>query len=335
MTDQELKSDRKPRLCIVVPCYNEEEALPGSNVELLDTLHRIVAKGLASADSCVLYVNDGSRDNTWPIIRALAEKYPGEVAGLNLAANVGHQNALVAGLEKAAQFADVTVSIDADLQDDTLAIDNMMEKYGDGADIVYGVRQSRATDTWFKRNTAIGFYKLMKKLGVKSEFNHADFRLMSRRAVDQLMKYREENLFLRGIVPLLGYKQDRVYYDRKERTAGESKYPLKKMLAFAADGITSFSIKPVRMVAFIGLIFLLVTFVIGIYVAVRHFSGHTIEGWSSMVLSVWFCSGIILICMGIVGEYVGKIYSEVKHRPRYNPETFVMHGKESVESRQA
>ncbi len=322
-----MNDSKIPRLCIVVPCYNEEEALPASNKELLATLRRLIENGLAAEDSCVLYVNDGSRDATWPLIEALVEQNPGMVAGLNLAGNVGHQNALMAGLEQAAQISDVTVSIDADLQDDTLAIDRMIEKYAEGSDIVYGVRQSRATDTWFKRNTALGFYRLMRKLGVKSEFNHADFRLMSRRAVEQLMKYQEENLFLRGIVPLLGYKQDRVYYDRKERTAGESKYPLKKMLAFAADGITSFSIKPVRMVALIGCLFLLVALGIGVYVAVRHFGGHTTEGWSSMVLSIWFCSGVILIGMGIVGEYVGKIYSEVKRRPRYNPERFIRQPK--------
>lgn len=320
-------SPRTPSLCIVVPCFNEEEALPASNDELLETLARLEAGGIISVDSCILYVNDGSRDHTWQIISALAKKYPRKVAGLNLAGNVGHQNALMAGLEKARQISDITISIDADLQDDTHAIDEMVKKYMAGSDIVYGVRASRASDTWFKRNTAIWFYKLMKNLGVKSEFNHADFRLMSRRAVNQLMKYQEENLFLRGIIPLLGYSQDRVYYDRKERTAGESKYPLKKMLAFAADGITSFSIKPVRMVAAIGVLFLLVAITIGIYVAVRHFTGHTTEGWSSMVLSIWFCSGVILLGMGIVGEYVGKIYSEVKHRPRYNPDEFLRYDR--------
>lgn len=312
-----------PALCIVVPCYNEQEVLADTNRELNATLQRLEDSRLIGADSCVLYVNDGSADQTWNIICRLCEEFPGKVAGLNLAANVGHQNALMAGLEKAAQISDITISIDADLQDDTLAIDEMVKKYAEGADIVYGVRKSRSTDTWFKRNTALGFYTFMKKLGVKSEFNHADFRLMSKRAVAQLMNYQEENLFLRGIVPLIGYKQERVFYDRKERMAGESKYPLKKMLAFAADGITSFSIKPVRMVAVIGVLFLLVALAIGIYVAVRHFTGHTIEGWSSMVLSIWFCSGVILLGMGIVGEYVGKIYSEVKRRPRYNPESFV------------
>lgn len=319
-------TERHPVLAIVVPCYNEEEVLRTSNRELLATLERIVSKGLVSPDSLILYVNDGSRDRTWDIIEELAIESP-HVAGLNLAGNVGHQNALVAGLEKAMTLADVTVSIDADLQDDTLAIDAMMEEYLKGSDIVYGVRQSRKTDTWFKRNTALAFYRLMHRMGVRSEFNHADFRLMSRRAVKQLMNYGEENLFLRGIVPLIGYRTGRVFYDRKERQAGESKYPLKKMLAFATDGITSFSIKPVRLVFFIGMLFLLVALGMLIYVVVRHATGHTIEGWSSLMLSLWFCTGTILLSLGIVGEYIGKIYSEVKGRPRYNVAEFIR-GKE-------
>ncbi len=312
-----------PTLAIVVPCYKEQEVLPLSNPRILETLDRLIQTGRISAESFVLYVNDGSRDNTWPIIERLTELYPGRVAGLDLAANVGHQKALLAGLEQAAGMADIIVSIDADLQDDLRAIDSMVEKAAEGNDIVYGVRQSRETDTWFKRNTAIGFYKLMKHLGVKSEFNHADFRLMSRRAVEELLRYKEENLFLRGIVPLIGFRQDRVYYDRSARQAGESKYPLRKMIAFAVDGITSFSVKPVRMVFFIGLLFLLIAVGIAIYVTARHLSGHTTEGWSSTVLSIWFCSGTILICLGIVGEYIGKIYTEVKHRPRYNPARFL------------
>lgn len=318
--DVDMKRDN-PTLAIVVPCYNEQEVLPETNRELTSLLRTMVEEGLVSSDSFILYVNDGSRDATWSIITGLTQEYPWEVAGLNLAGNVGHQNALLAGLEASSGMADITISIDADLQDDIAAIPEMVRKFRDGADIVYGIRQSRATDTWFKRNTALAFYRLMRRLGVKSEFNHADFRLMSRRAVDQLMLYREENLFLRGLVPLIGYRQDRVYYDRKERMAGESKYPLRKMLAFAIDGITSFSVKPVRMVFLLGVIFVLIAIGIGIYVAVRHLSGHTIEGWSSMVLSIWFCSGVILLSLGVVGEYIGKIYSEVKGRPRYNVES--------------
>lgn len=317
------RPDSAPNLCIVVPCFNEQEVLPATNTELLDTLRRLRGQGKIGAGSCVLYVNDGSRDATWPLIQQLAEEFPGEVAGLNLAGNVGHQNALVAGLEQAAEIADLTVSIDADLQDDTRAIDQMVDFALEGADVVYGVRRSRATDTWFKRNSALAFYRLMQRLGVKSEYNHADFRLLSRRAVRQLMLYGERNLFLRGIVPLLGYRQERVHYDRRERQAGESKYPLRKMLSFAVDGITSFSVRPVRMVLALGVIFILVALAIAIYVAWRHLSGHTVEGWSSIVLSVWFCSGVVLTSLGIVGEYIGKIYTEVKRRPRYNPESFI------------
>ena len=317
------QSDSIPVLAIGVPCYNEQEVLPLTNPELLATLDRLATAGKISPKSFILYVNDGSRDATWEIIERLTEEFPGRVAGLDLAANVGHQKALLAGLEKGAEEADLTVSIDADLQDDTAAIDRMVDQALEGADIVYGIRQSRATDTWFKRNTALAFYRLMKRLGVKSEYNHADVRLMSRRAVEELMRYGEVNLFLRGIVPLIGYRQGRVYYDRKERQAGESKYPLKKMLAFAVDGITSFSVKPVRMVFFMGIIFMLVALGIGIYVAIRHLTGHTTVGWTSLVLSVWFCSGVILLGLGIVGEYIGKIYTEVKHRPRYNPSRYL------------
>lgn len=321
-------ADQAPVLCITVPCYNEQEVLHATNKELIAVLTRLVKAGKVSDSSFILYVNDGSRDNTWHIISHLASEYPGRVAGLDLAANVGHQKALLAGLEKGAPLSDVTVSIDADLQDDTAAIERMVDKFAAGADIVYGIREDRSTDTWFKRNTALAFYRLMRRLGVKTEYNHADFRLMSRRATIRLTEYPEENLFLRGLVPLIGYRQERVYYDRKERQAGESKYPLGKMLAFAVDGITSFSVKPVRMVFVIGLVFILVALAMGIYVAIRHFGGHTIEGWSSMVLSIWFCSGIVLICLGIVGEYIGKIYTEVKHRPRYNPARFIRYGKD-------
>lgn len=285
-------------------------------------LRQLIAARKVSDRSFALYVNDGSRDATWDILSRGVKENP-RMAALNLAANVGHQNALMAGLEAAMPLCDITVSIDADLQDDIEAIGRMVDEYAAGAEIVYGVRARRDTDTWFKRNTALGFYRLMKSLGVKSVYNHADFRLMSARAVGDLMRYGERNLFLRGIVPLLGYGQASVYYDRKERMAGESKYPLKKMLAFAVDGITSFSVKPVRMVLGAGVIFLLVALGILIYVLVRYEGGHTIPGWSSLILSVWFCSGIILISLGIIGEYIGKIYKEVKQRPRYSTETFL------------
>ena len=238
---------------------------------------------------------------------------------------MGHQNALVAGLSSAVENCDMAISIDADLQDDVNAIREMVVKYYEGCDIVYGVRQSRQTDTWFKRTTALGFYSLMKSMGVKSVYNHADYRLMSQRALRQLLRYRERNLFLRGMVPTIGYKTDCVYYDRAERFAGESKYPLKKMISFAFDGITSFSVKPVHMVLYFGIVFLIVAFSIFCFVMYSLFRGNAVPGWTSLMLSVWFCSGCILLGLGIVGEYVGKIYVEVKDRPRFNIERVLMH----------
>ena len=271
----------------------------------------------------MLYVNDGSNDQTWPLIKQFHEsnKY---INGVNLAGNVGHQNALMAGLSVAVDNCDIAVTIDADLQDDENTIRDMVIKYNEGNDIVYGVRASRKSDTWFKRTTAQGFYKLMKGMGVKSVYNHADFRLMSKRALQYLLQFRERNLFLRGMVPLIGYKTDSVYYDRVERFAGESKYPLSKMLSFAFDGITSFSVKPVHMVLYLGVVFLLVAFGILVWVSYLLIQGETIRGWASTILSIWFCSGCLLIGMGIVGEYIGKIYIEVKDRPRYNIEEILM-----------
>lgn len=247
------------------------------------------------------------------------------VCGVNLAGNVGHQNALVAGLSVACKNADAIVSIDADLQDDVETICEMVSSYKKGFDIVYGVRQSRTTDTWFKRNTALCFYSLMKHLGVKSVYNHADFRLMSKRATEHLLKFDERNLFLRGIVPLIGYNTTCVYYNRAERFAGESKYPLKKMLAFAFDGITSFSVKPVHLVLYLGLIFLIVSLGILVWVLCSYLSGNIVPGWASIMVSIWFCSGCILTGLGVIGEYIGKIYTEVKHRPRFNIETILLH----------
>ncbi len=312
---------RIPVLYIVVPCYNEQEVLPSSHEQLTAYLRGLAAAGKVAASSRVLYVNDGSRDATWQLIEQYSNE-PGSVAcGVKLAGNAGHQNALVAGLSVAVEHADIMVSIDADLQDDLNAIGEMVDKHNlEGCDIVYGVRRERKTDSWFKRNTALGFYKLMRHLGVKSVFNHADFRLMSRRAVSQLLQYGERNLFLRGIVPLIGYKTASVYYDRSQRMAGESKYPLSKMLNFAVDGITSFSIKPVRLVLSMGITFMLVALVMLAWVLWSYFSGRAVSGWSSMMLSVWFVGGCILIGLGIVGEYIGKIYIEVKQRPRYNIE---------------
>ena len=311
------------RLAIVVPCYFEQEVLPETTKRLTELLDNLIKEELVSPNSYVLYVNDGSTDQTWSLISQFHEsnKY---INGVNLAGNVGHQNALLAGLSVAVEHCDIAVTIDADLQDDVNAIREMVIKYQKGNDIVYGVRASRKTDTWFKRTTAQGFYKLMSAMGVKSVYNHADFRLMSKRALEYLLQFRERNIFLRGIVPLVGYKTDKVYFDRAERFAGESKYPLSKMLAFALDGITSFSVKPVHMIMYLGLLFICIALGILAWVVWSMVSGHIVQGWASMMLSVWFCSGCLLIGMGVVGEYIGKIYIEVKDRPRYNIEQVLM-----------
>lgn len=311
------------RLAIVVPCYKEEDVLAETTKRLTEVIELLVTDKLVSPNSFIIYVNDGSSDNTWGIIQEFhqSNKY---VCGINLAGNVGHQNALMAGLSIASDNCDIAISIDADLQDDVNAIRQMVIKYNEGCDIVYGVRKSRATDTWFKRTTALGFYSVMKMMGVKSVFNHADYRLMSRRALKQLLKYKERNLFLRGMVPLIGYKTDCVYYDRAERFAGESKYPLKKMISFAFDGITSFSVKPVHMVLYLGIVFLVIAFGIFCWVVYSYVSDRVYPGWASLMLSIWLCSGCVLVGLGIVGEYIGKIYVEVKGRPRYNIEEVLM-----------
>ena len=309
-------------LAIVVPCYNEEEVLPQTNRQLRDLLDNMTRDGLVSAASYILYVNDGSRDRTWDIIAGYCEADK-RVRGLKLAGNVGHQNALMAGLETVRHDADVTVSIDADLQDDIHAIPEMVVKYNEGCDIVYGVRRKRTTDTFFKRTTAQMFYRFMTGMGVKSVYNHADFRLMSRRAVDALCQYEERNLFLRGLVPLLGYETDKVYYDRLERQAGESKYPLSKMMSFAIDGVTSFSVKPLRLIFDLGMIFLLISLGILIYVIVALCQGRGVQGWASLMLSIWFVGGCVLICLSIIAAYIGRIYTEGKHRPRYNIEKYL------------
>ncbi len=307
------------RLSIIVPCYYEEAVLPETTKRLLKLLEELINDNVISSDSYILYVNDGSQDRTWALIEEYHSLY-NHIKGVNLAGNVGHQNALIAGLSVALDSCDIAITIDADLQDDVNAIRDMVKKYDEGSDIVYGVRASRKTDTWFKRATAQGFYRIMKFLGVKSVYNHADYRLMSKRAVQYLLSFRERNIFLRGLVPLIGYKTDCVYYDRAERFAGESKYPLRKMLTFAFDGITSFSVVPVHMVLIMGLLFLLIAFSILIWVGYLIITGGTIRGWASLMLSIWFCSGCLLVGMGIVGEYIGKIYIEVKDRPRYNIE---------------
>lgn len=307
------------RLAIVVPCYKEEAVLTETTRRLSEVLDCLIQQGQADNDSFILYVNDGSTDNTWSIIEHL-HGTNGHVRGVNLAGNVGHQNALWAGLTIAKEHADMIVSIDADLQDDVNAIKEMVAYYHEGCDIVYGVRRERKTDTWFKRTTALAFYRIMNSLGTKTIYNHADYRLMSRRAIDFLLQFKERNLFIRGLVPLIGYKTACIYYDRAERFAGESKYPLRKMINFAIDGITSFSVKPIRMIMALGCIFLLIAFGVLVWTLYSYIIGIAVPGWSSLMLSVWFCSGCVLIALGIIGEYIGKIYIEVKERPRFNIE---------------
>lgn len=310
------------KLYIVVPCYNEQEVLPETSKRLKDKLTSLIKREIVSEDSRIIFVNDGSKDQTWSIIRGLYEtdSYYG---GINLSRNRGHQNALLAGLMTVKEDADVVISMDADLQDDINAIDEMIEKYQSGIDIVYGVRSKRKTDTFFKRFTAEGFYKVMELLGANTVYNHADYRLMSKRALQGLEEFKEVNLFLRGMVPLIGYSTDVVYYERSERFAGESKYPLKKMLAFAMEGITSLSTKPIRMITDLGIFIFFMSFVILIYSLVRHFTGETVVGWTTIVVSIWAIGGLILLSLGIIGEYIGKIYLETKARPRYIIESYL------------
>lgn len=302
------------KIAIVVPCYNEEEMLPETTRQLLGIVERLKTECLA--DATLLYVDDGSRDRTWELIRAHAAENPC-VHGLKLAHNRGHQQALWAGLDWASEHADAAISIDADLQDDVEAILSMVREFQNGKDIVYGVRKVRTTDTWFKRVTAQGFYRFVKWLGGDILYNHADFRLMSRRALKALQEFPERNMFLRGMVYSLGFPHSVVYYDRRERLAGESKYPFGKMLSFALDGITSFSVKPLRFIVYLGLFFILIALAAIVYALVSYFQGHVVPGWSSLLVSLWFIGGAILLAVGIIGEYVGKIYSEVKRRPRY------------------
>lgn len=307
------------RLAIVVPCYNEEEMLELTSKALRDVLDDLIHKGKIADDSFVLFVDDGSKDSTWIKIEDEHAKFP-QIKGLKLAGNVGHQFALTAGLLLAKDMADVTVSIDADLQDDTDVIEQMIDKFHDGCDLVYGVRSDRSTDSFFKRTTAQMFYKLMAVMGVKTVYNHADFRLMSKRAVEEFSKYQETNLFLRGMMPLLGFKSSEVYYERKERVAGESKYPLKKMVALAFNGISSFSIKPISIILWVGIIIIAFSIFAAIYALISYFTGHVVAGWTSLILSIWFIGGVQLLSIGLIGQYIGKIYVEVKHRPRYHIE---------------
>jgi glycosyltransferase involved in cell wall biosynthesis len=305
-----------PVLYIVIPCYNEEAALPLTKGSFLDKLESLIQAGRVSEDSRILFVNDGSKDATWEIIQQLSAEHV-LIEGIALSRNRGHQNALLAGLMTAKYLADVTISIDCDGQDDINAMDAMLTEYEAGCEVVYGVRSNRETDTFFKRASAEGFYKLMRALGADVVFNHADYRLLSRRVLESLSDFTEVNLFLRGLVPLVGFRSSSVYYERHERVAGQSHYPLKKMLGFALDGITSFSSKPIRLITWLGFIFAFLSFIAIIVTFIQHFFGFTVAGWSSMICAVCFMGGVQLICLGVIGEYIGKIYNETKGRPRF------------------
>lgn len=317
---RKLKSDWNQQqdhiLYLVVPCYNEEEVLPETSRRLKEKLLSLIEQKKISIKSRVMFVNDGSKDRTWAIIQEL-HRNDRFFCGVNLSRNRGHQNALLAGLMTAKEKADVVISMDADLQDDINAMDEMIDKYLGGCDIVYGVRSSRKKDSFFKRFTAESFYRLMNCLGVHMVFNHADYRLMSKRALEGLAQFEEVNLFLRGIVPMIGYPSDIVYYKRGQRLAGESKYPLKKMLSFAGEGITSLSIKPIRLVFLLGILVFLISIGMLIYIIVQFLLGHTVSGWASISVSVWAIGGLTLLSIGVVGEYIGKIYLETKNRPRF------------------
>lgn len=310
------------KLYLVIPCYNEEEVLPETSKQLRAKMETLMAAGKISKESRIVFVNDGSKDRTWEIIESLHKENP-LFQGIKLSRNKGHQNALLAGLMTVKEHCDMAISMDADLQDDIDAIDGMLEKYAEGCDIVYGVRNARDTDTAFKRKTAEGYYKVMGLLGADIVYNHADYRLMSKRALDGLEQFKEVNLFLRGVVPMIGYKSDKVYYARKERFAGESKYPLKKMLAFAWEGLTSLSVRPIRMIMTLGSVIFLVSIAMLIYSLVRHAMGATLVGWTSTVVSIWAIGGLQLLAIGIIGEYIGKVYLETKQRPKFIVEEYL------------
>ncbi|MBQ8659401.1 MAG: glycosyltransferase family 2 protein [Bacilli bacterium] len=311
----------KNTLYMVVPCYNEEEVLEETTNRLTKKYEELIKKKIISKNSKILYVNDGSRDKTWEIIEEVSHTNP-IFTGISLSRNRGHQNALVAGLLTAKEYADVVISMDADLQDDIDAIDKMLDEYlNNDCDVVYGVRSSRKKDTFFKRVTAQGFYKFMSTMGVDIVYNHADFRLTSKRVLESFTDFKEVNLFLRGIFPLIGYKSTIVYYERSERFAGDSKYPLGKMLSFAWDGITSFSVKPLRMICTLGFIILFVSICLMVYSLIQYFIGNTVDGWAFLAVSIWFVGGLQMISIGIIGEYIGKVYNETKARPRYIIET--------------
>lgn len=304
------------KLYLAIPCYNEEDVLWDSAEKLLNKYYDMMSDGKISPDSKIVFIDDGSRDRTWDIIKDLHNQNP-IFQGIKLSRNRGHQNALLAGLMTLRDKADAIISIDADLQDDINVFDDMVRYFEDGCDVVYGVRSKRATDTFFKRFTAEAFYKILNRMGAKVIFNHADFRLMSRRALEAFSLYRETNIFLRGMVPLIGYKSAIVKYERSERLAGESKYPLKKMLSLAWEGITSLSIQPIRMITWLGLIIFLISFIMIIYSVISFFVGSAVSGWTSTLCSIWALGGLQLLAIGIIGEYIGKIYMETKRRPRF------------------
>ncbi len=310
------------KLYIAVPCYNEEEVLPDSAVKLREKLISMMDGGLISRDSRIVFIDDGSSDNTWQLITEL-HQVDRIFSGIKLSRNRGHQNALMCGLMTLKDEADAVISIDADLQDDIEVFDEMVKRYEDGCDVVYGVRAKRETDTFFKRFTAEGYYKVLDKMGAKVIFNHADFRLMSRRALEAFSEFSETNLFLRGLVPMVGFKSDIVTYERSERLAGESKYPLKKMLALAWEGITSLSTKPIKLITRLGMIIFLVSIIMLIYTLIRFFTGATQTGWASLAVSIWAIGGLQMMAIGIIGEYIGKIYLESKRRPRYIVEEYL------------
>lgn len=307
---------------LVVPCYNEEEVLRETASRLKEKMQVLISNKVISEKSRITFVDDGSKDKTWSIIEELNSNNK-IFSGVKLSRNRGHQNALLAGLMTVKDYCDAAISLDADLQDDINVIDKFIEKFNYGYDVVYGVRSERKTDTVFKRTTAQGFYKIMKALGVDIVYNHADYRLMSKRALDSLQDFKEVNLFLRGIVPLIGYKSDVVLYERNERFAGESKYPLKKMLSFAFEGITSFSVKPIRLILTVGILMFISSLAALLYFLIIWMAGKTVQGWTTVVASIWMLGGIQLLCLGVIGEYIGKIYIETKERPKYIIDKFI------------
>lgn len=321
MEMNDFKAER-PVLYMIIPCYNEEEIFQDSSIKLKDKLVSLIGRGKISSKSKICFIDDGSKDSTWQLIENAHQKDP-IFSGIRLSHNQGHQNAVMAGLMTVQPYCDITISMDADLQDDIDAIDVMIDKYLSGCNIVYGVRNSRETDSFFKRITAEGYYKFLKWMGVHIIYNHSDFRLMDTKALAAMSQFREVNLFLRGIVPMIGLRHDCVYYARKERLAGESKYPLKKMLAFAWQGITSLSTEPIKFITKMGISISVVSFCIFIWSLYRYYMDETISGWTSIILSLWFLGGLILFAIGIIGEYIGKIYLEVKNRPRYIVDTFI------------